>query len=173
VKRLALTALLTTLGCAPAASEPTAAGPGRARPADAAPDFELPVLTGGTFRLSEQTKGAVLLDFWATFCAPCLHAMPELDALYEKYKAEGLLVVGVSIDEAAAAGRVRSEVAKLGVRFPILLDQETRVVALYNPRASAPYSVLIGRDSRIVSRREGYAHGDAEALEREIVALLR
>jgi peroxiredoxin len=132
------------------------------------------LLSGGTLRLSDHLeRQAVLVDFWATFCAPCLRAMPELDRLYRKYQSDGLLVLGVSIDEAAAQGRVRSEVAKLGVSFPILLDQETRVVALYNPRASAPYSVLIGKSARVIGRHEGYAPGDAEALEREIVAALR
>jgi len=160
------------LGCAPAAGGPTASS--TERPSDGAPDFELPVLNGGTFRLSEHlTQKAVLIDFWATFCTPCLRAMPELDRLYDKYRGQGFLVLGVSIDEAAAAGRVRSEVAKLDVDFPILLDQETRVVALYNPRATAPYSVLIGRDGRVQSRHEGYSPGDTEVLEREIVEALR
>lgn len=169
---LASVGLLTALGCAPTSGGPTATS--AARPSDGAPDFELPLLSGGSFRLSEHlTREAVLLDFWATFCTPCLRAMPELDRLYDKYRSQGFLVLGVSIDEAAAAGRVRSEVAKLGVDFPILLDQETRVVALYNPRATAPYSVLIGRDGRVRSRHEGYAPGDAEDLEREIIEALR
>jgi hypothetical protein len=68
---------------------------------------------------------------------------------------------------------VRGEVAKLGVSFPILLDQETRVVALYNPRATAPYSVLIGREGRVIGRREGYVRGDEQKLEQQIVAALR
>lgn len=165
-------ALLLVGGCAPSPGPANDAT--RALPADAAPDFELPALAGGSVRLHDHLgKDVVLLDFWATFCQPCLVAMPELERLYAKYRARGLVVLGVSIDETAAQGRVRGEVAKLGVTFPILLDQETRVVSLYNPRATAPYSVLIGREGRVVGRREGYVHGDEQKLEQEIVRALQ
>lgn len=171
MKSVVALGLFVALGCAPV---PGAAGASRELPADAAPDFELPALSGGSVRLHDHLgKDVVLLDFWATFCQPCLVSMPELDRLYGKYKARGLVVLGVSIDEAAAQGRVRGEVAKLGVTFPILLDQETRVVAMYNPRATAPYSVLIGRDGRVVGRREGYVRGDERTLEAEILRALR
>lgn len=171
MKRVVALGLLLVLGCGPAPA-PAAGGAGHL-PADAAPDFELPVLSGGSVRLHDHLgKDVVLLDFWATFCQPCLVSMPELDRLYDKYKARGLVVLGVSIDEAAAQGRVRGEVAKLGVTFPILLDQETRVVAMYNPRATAPYSVLIGREGRVIGRREGYVRGDEEKLEAEILRAL-
>jgi peroxiredoxin len=158
--------------CTPAAAtQSSAEAPALAsRP----PDFELRTLDGSSVRLSEHIgKQVVLLDFWATYCEPCLRAMPALDALYVKYKAQGLLVLGVSIDGADSLLAVRSDVQKLGITFPILLDQETRVVALYNPKTSAPFSVLIGRDGRVLSKREGYATGAADTLERDIVDALR
>jgi thiol-disulfide isomerase/thioredoxin len=117
-------------------------------------------------------KDVVLLDFWATFCEPCLRAMPHLDDLYVKYRARGLVVLGISIDGADSLPEVRAEVQKLGIRFPILLDQETRVVALYNPKTSAPFSVLIDRQGRIRVKREGYTTGSGAALERDLEAAL-
>jgi peroxiredoxin len=172
VKPLVAFGFLVALGCAPPRG--SASDAGSALPADAAPDFELPALAGGSVRLHDHLgKDVVLLDFWATFCQPCLVAMPELERMHAKYRARGLVVLGVSIDEAAAQGRVRGEVAKLGVTFPILLDQETRVVSMYNPRATAPYSVLIGREGRVVGRREGYTRGDEQKLEQEIQRALR
>jgi peroxiredoxin len=138
-----------------------------------APDFELETLTGDTVRLGDHFgKDVVLVDFWATYCEPCLASMPHLDALYKKYKARGFVILGVSLDGPASIAQVRTEVQKTGATFPILLDQETRVVSLYNPRTSAPYSVLIGRDGRIRAKREGYTTGGAEALEADIVAAL-
>lgn len=134
-----------------------------------APDFELPTLAGGHERLSDHRgKDVVLIDFWATFCEPCLLALPELDALYQRERARGFVVFAVSIDEAASTGRVRNEVSKLGLSFPILLDADTRVVSLYNPRATAPYSVLVGRDGRIARRQEGYTTGERENLEHAV-----
>ncbi len=138
------------------------------------PDFELPTLDGKSLRLSDHLgKEVVLIDFWATFCDPCLASMPHLDELYKKHKASGFLVLGVSIDGPDSIAQVKSEVAKLGVTFPILLDHETRVVALYNPKTSAPYSVLIGRDGRILAKKEGYTTGDQSALEHDIVDALK
>jgi len=142
----------------------------RPRPAD----FELATLDGKSVRLADHLgKDVVLIDFWATFCKPCLLAMPHLDELYRKHKSEGFVVLGISIDGPDSIAEVRSEVKKLGVSFPILLDQETRVIGLYNQRASAPFSVLIGRDGAILQKREGYTTGDAGEVERDIEAALK
>ena len=165
---LALSSGFAASGCAGAQSggKPPAAG--------APPDFELPTLSGGHVRLSDHFgKDVVLIDFWATFCEPCLLAMPTLDEIYRKQKGRGFVVLGVSIDEAGNTARVRGQVQKLGVTFPILLDQDTRVAALYNPRATAPYSVLIGRDGRVLRRTEGYTAADRPELEKAIEAALR
>jgi peroxiredoxin len=174
----ALTLIVASLllGC-------SAAGPGVApstTPASGAstaarpPDFELPRLDGGSERLSDHFgKHVVLVDFWATFCKPCLRAMPDLDALYRARREHGFVVLGVSIDGPGSTADVQAEVARLGVSFPILLDQESRAVALYNPRASAPFSVLIGRDGRVLAQREGYTTGAHAGIERDVDAALR
>jgi peroxiredoxin len=137
------------------------------------PDFELETLSGDTARLGDHLgKDVVLIDFWATYCEPCLASMPHLEQIYEKYKTKGLVVLGISIDGPDSIAQVRAEVEKLGVTFPILLDQETRVVALYNPKTSAPYSVLIGKNGQVRAKREGYTTGSSNALEADIVAAL-
>ncbi len=133
------------------------------------PDFELDATDGSSFRLSDHLgKQVVLLDFWATYCDPCLAAMPHLNDLYQAKKSRGLVVVGISIDGPESVAQVRATVARLGVQFPILLDDESSVVAQYNPKVSAPFSVLIGRDGSIVTKREGYTTGKAAALDADI-----
>jgi peroxiredoxin len=161
---------LALSACGPGAAPAAGADSAAARP----PDFELPRLDGGAERLSAHFgKDVVLVDFWATFCKPCLRSMPELDALYRSRKARGFVVLGVSIDGPGSSADVQAAVSQLGVSFPILLDQESRAVALYNPRASAPFSVLIGRDGRVLAQREGYTTGSHDALERDVDAALR
>jgi peroxiredoxin len=169
----------TTLGaCAPAASPASAADApakgtpakgqavaGRSRP----PDFELPKLGGGMVRLSDHLgKDVVLIDFWATFCEPCLAALPHLEKLYRKHRTDGFVILGVTIDGPDSVSQVRAEVMKLGLTFPILLDQETRAMALYNPKTAAPYSVLIGRNGSILLRREGYSSGEGSPLDVDV-----
>ncbi len=177
----ALAVCLILAGCGGAAGQsggPQAAG-GDEAPAGAKqegarpPDFELSTLDGKTVRLSDHLgKDVVLIDFWATFCDPCLAAMPHIEALYKKHKDKGFVVLAISIDGPDSLGLVKTEVAKLGVSFPILLDQETRVVALYNPKTSAPFSVLIGRDGNVIVKKEGYTTGEHGALDRDIEAAL-
>lgn len=158
-------------GCAGA---PSGATPASSSSAARPPDFELPRLDGGTERLSDHFgKDVVLIDFWATFCKPCLKAMPDLDALYRARRERGFVVLGVSIDGPGSTADVQAAVARLGVSFPVLLDQESRAIALYNPRASAPFSVLIGRDGRVLAQREGYSTGDHASIESDIDAALR
>lgn len=150
---------------------PAAAGAesGGAKP----PDFELSTLDGKTVRLSDHLgKDVVLIDFWATFCDPCLASMPHLDEVYKKHKDKGFVVLGVSIDGPESIAQVKNTVSKLGVSFPILLDQETRVVGLYNPKTSAPFSVLIGRDGSIIAKKEGYTTGDSTTVEKDVEAAL-
>lgn len=133
------------------------------------PDFELDTLDGDSFRLSDHLgTSVVLLDFWATYCDPCLAAMPHLDELYREHKERGLLVVGVSIDGPESVAQVRSTVQQLGVEFPIVLDEDSAVVAKYNPKVSAPFSVLIGRDGAVITKAEGYTTGGAAALDADI-----
>lgn len=165
---------LALIACAPSAPPAAGTGGGTESVAARPPDFELPRLDGGSERLSSHFgKDVVLVDFWATFCKPCLRSMPELDALYRSRKASGFVVLGVSIDGPGSSADVQAAVSQLGVSFPILLDQESRAVALYNPRASAPFSVLIGRDGRVLAQREGYTTGSHDALERDVDAALR
>jgi peroxiredoxin len=160
-------------GCSGGSS---AAQPGSApapRTQLAPPDFELSTVDGKSERLSEHLgKEVVLLDFWATFCEPCLAGMPHLDALYRKHRADGFVILGISIDGPDSVAQVKTIVSKLDISFPILLDQETRVVALYNPKTSAPYSVLIGRDGRILKNQEGYTTGNASVLDRDVADAL-
>lgn len=133
------------------------------------PDFELDSLTGDTVRLGDLVgKRVILLDFWATYCDPCLASMPHLQALYERHEKDGLTVLGISIDGPESIASVRSTVARVGVKFPILLDNESRVVAQYNPRTSAPFSVLIGRDGRVLIQQEGFTTGNQAELDRAV-----
>ena len=161
----------SAVACAPAPnSTPSAASPANAGP----PDFELNALDGSSVRLSEHLgKEVVLIDFWATFCEPCLRSMPALDALYTKYKDQGFVVFGIAIDGPDSLSQVRADAQRLGIHFPILLDQDTRVVALYNPKTSAPFSVLIGKQGNVLRQKEGYTTGSSESLERDIVAALK
>jgi peroxiredoxin len=126
-----------------------------------APDFTARDVEGKTFRLSDHVgKQVVLLDFWATYCEPCKAEFPHLRAMYDESRREGLLVVGVAMDGPESLAEVPAFVNRSGIDFPVVLDDDSRIASLYNPKKSMPLSVLIAKDGHIAVVREGYNPGD-------------
>lgn len=80
---------------------------------------------GGEVLLADYKGSVMLVDFWATWCAPCIKGMPDMQKLHEKYAARGFSVVGVSIDEEGAK-KVKPFLAKRKFTYPILLDTDTK-----------------------------------------------
>lgn len=144
-----------------------------------APGFELTTLDGDTTSLAAYDGQVVLLNFWATWCPPCVHEMPSMERLYTDLRERGFVVLGVSVDvdpgEADADGRVqgivREYVDELGVTFPILLDPEGSVEDVYNV-SGLPTTYVIGRDGRIEGRIVGAREWDSEEYRRRIEELL-
>jgi len=127
-----------------------------AREGDPVPPLQLPDLDGRPVSLPGAWAGKPLLvNVWATWCAPCLHELPELQRFAEAQGADGVQVVGVALDDAAL---VRDFLQRVPVRYPILIDAPGRAdagVRLGNPKGVLPYSVLIGADGRVLRRRVG------------------
>jgi peroxiredoxin len=120
-----------------------------------APDFTLPTLTGKTVRLSDfRAKKAVLINFWATWCAPCRLEMPTMEKAYQQYKGKRLEILAVSID-AGSKNAVKNFMDELRLTFPALLDPKMEVLGLY--RFSAiPASVLVDKQGIIRFKELGY-----------------
>lgn len=146
----------------------TAAEGGDASGAGAAPDFTLPALDGTTVHLSDYKGKVVLIDFWSTTCDPCLAAMPHLVDLYKQQKDNGFVVLAISLDGPESRAAVSSVVHDKEMIFPVLLDEETSVVAQYNPKREMPFSVLIGKDGSVAWKRAGYQPGSEATLTAEV-----
>ena len=141
--------------------------------ATVAPDFTGRDLDGKTFRLSDHLgKDVVLLDFWSTYCEPCKAEFPLLDAMYEKSKHDGLLVVGVAMDGPETIADVPAFVRRMGIQFPIVVDDDSHIASIYNPKKSMPLSVLIEKAGQIAVVREGYSPGDERLVEADIARAL-
>jgi peroxiredoxin/YHS domain-containing protein len=135
-----------------------------------APVFALKDLAGNPLS-NESLKGkVVVLDFWATWCAPCRKSMPELQALHRKYADRGFAVVGISIDEGGPA-KVRKFVASKKFTYPIALDSEQSPAwASYRVKA-VPAAFLIDRGGRIVAQWTG-SPASVQELETRLGTLL-
>ena len=157
--------LVSCLAIAACASGSAGEGVGRR-----ASDFTLQDLGGRSVSLQThlQRHDVVVLDFWATWCRPCLVELPFMQELYEQHREEGFVVLAISMDGPESESQVRPTARRYGWTFPVLLDRDTRVVGLYNPRRAAPLSVLIGRDGRVVWSHEGFVAGDRDEVRSRV-----
>lgn len=144
-----------------------------------APDYEAYTLTGDTVRLSELAGDVVLLNIWATWCAPCVHEMPALQRLHESLGDKGLHVVAVSVDAPLGGmgpfgqpgGDVQAFVDRFGLTFTTLHDPTGGIERRYQVQG-LPTTFLIDRDGRIHSRVLGAREWDLPPLADEIRGML-
>ena len=135
-----------------------------------APAFAAPLLDGrAPVSLADQRGQVVLVNFWATWCAPCQAEMPAMQRLYEQLREEGFELLAVSVDDEPT--QVASFRDRLGITFPILLDPDEEVSRLYQT-TGYPESLLIDREGRLVERYVGEREWDAAAYVERIRRLL-
>lgn len=136
-----------------------------------APDFTLSDINGNKTSLSALRGKVVMVDFWATWCPPCRESVPDLKAIYEKYKDRGFVLLGISVDKGnGISAEVSSFVKEYSITYPVLID-DGRVNVLYGV-ASIPTSFIINRDGKIANKHIGFIPGSEDELSKEIEALL-
>ena len=156
--------------CAAALAAGASAAVAAATVGAAAPDFTLRALDGPNLRLQVQRGRVVLVNFWATWCGPCRKEMPHLNRLADKYRASGLVLLGINVDDDV---RNATEVAaKLGVKFPVLLDTDKKVSRLYDLN-SMPSTMVIDRNGRVRFVHRGYQDGYEDQYDKQIRDLLK
>jgi peroxiredoxin len=133
-----------------------------------APDFTLKDIDGKTVRLSDYRGKAVVLNFWATWCPPCKVEMPWLVDLENKYRSQGLQVIGVALDEAG-----KDEIAKfarqMNLNYPVLIGDDNTADAYGNVQM-LPTTFYINAEGKIVARVVGLT-GEREMEENMVEAL--
>jgi thiol-disulfide isomerase/thioredoxin len=118
-----------------------------------APAWQLTTLDGQVLR-SEQFKGkVVVVDFWATWCAPCLYEMPGYIAMQKEYADRGLVIVGVSMDQLKPE-IISKFAANRGINYPVALATP-EMVAAFGEFEFLPTTFLIDREGRIRHRKSG------------------
>ena len=136
-----------------------------------APAFVVETLEGKDRALEDLQVKVVLVDFWATWCKPCLETMPRLQKLYGAYAAKGFEVLGMSIDEDKnRVKKIKKMVDKLDISYPIFLDAK-QTPAWYQFKVKAiPAMYLLDRESQIVAQWAGKI--DYEEVEQEVLRRL-
>lgn len=131
----------------------TGAGAGDSLDNKMAPDFELASLDGKKVKLSDYRGKAVVLNFWATWCGPCKIEMPWLVALQNQYRAQGLEIIGVSMDDTGKDG-VEKFAQQMGLNYTVLMGKDS-VGEAYGGVQGLPTTFYIGRDGKVLDTVSG------------------
>ena len=135
-----------------------------------APDFELQNLEGETFKLSENTgKEVLVLDFWATWCGPCIKALPEVMAAVKEFD-EGVRLVTVNQQE--NPHKVRKFLETRGWPVTVVMDEDLAVREKYGVEG-IPTTVIIGKDGVVKMVHSGFSPGLKEELVSDIKKALQ
>lgn len=132
-----------------------------------APDFNLESLDGGRIQLSELRGQPVVVNFWATWCTPCRREMPDFQSVYERYKENGLMMIGLNVGEARVG--IEEFRDQVGFQFPVLVDQQEEAQTAYRI-LPLPATFFIDRTGKISAI---YQHQMTRSqIESEVIRLL-
>lgn len=118
-------------------------------------ELSLKDLFGTEQKLSALRGRVVVLNFWATWCGPCIKEMPDLAAIQNQYAALGVQVVGAAADTLAEQKTVREFISKLQINFPVWLGATTGEMTRFGLGPALPATAVIGRDGKIVAVYQG------------------
>ncbi len=142
-----------------------------------APEFAVPNTDGEIVELKELVgAGVIWLNFWGLRCGPCVRELPALEALYQKYKDDGLVIIGVNVDGVDGnfikkSFNDRDDLQNAKVTFPLVTDTEFALIDSYE-LMGAPLNVMIDRAGVVQYHHEGYEAGDEVEYEEIIKKLL-
>ena len=139
-------------------------------PGDQAPDFTLPALGGGSIALRDFRQQVVVVNFWATWCPPCVDETPGLKKFAEQLRTSGVVVIGVSEDHDRVA--LESFVTNYHITYPIAHDLDQAVATRYGT-FKYPESYIIGGDGRIARKIVGAVNWQNPALLSTVQELAR
>lgn len=136
----------------------------------------------GNFRLKnldnrmtsyKELKGEELtiIDFWATWCKPCIKSIPKLVEMSNEFKSEGVNFIGISVDGPRNLAKVKPFARSLGVDYPVLHDINSEVMGKLGVRA-VPTLLIVNSEDEIIYFHEGYKPGEERMIEEEIRKLL-
>jgi peroxiredoxin len=128
-----------------------------------APDFTLRAIDGSSLRLSDYRSKVILLDFWATWCAPCQEEIPRFVEWQNEYRDRGLQVIGVSMDDSPEP--VQKFSREFRMNYPVAIGTQG-IASQYGGILGLPVNFVIGRDGKIKTKHLGMY--DLTLLKREL-----
>lgn len=139
LRALITTALVGSVGCTD--------GRSGINPGDRAPNVQGMSSTGSPFALYDINGKLFLLNFWATWCAPCIEELPALESLHATFKERGFQVIGIAVDDTKE--NVRETIQKFGITYPIIIDNKAQSKRQYQVKGF-PESFILDGEHRVM-----------------------
>lgn len=168
---VAIAFALVALACEGKSTDGAGSSSASHGPGTAAPALVGKTLDGEAFALEDLRGKVVLVNVWATWCAPCRQELPELRRLHHAHRERGFAVVGVSVDARRALGTLRAMVDEFELDYPMVFDPEQRAIAPWQIRGY-PTSFLVDRQGIVRWRRDGMIQADDDELGAALSAAL-
>ena len=128
------------------------------------------LFTNQQISLADYRGKVVLIDFWASWCAPCVASLPAYNRMRQEIGTEGFEIIAINVDENTEDGLKFLESHPVG--YPMLADPDGEIGIPYGVR-TLPRSFLLNRDGQIISSYKSFKRGDEKALKQEITLLIK
>jgi len=162
---LMLALALALSGCSPALNVPDSAGTGKGP----APDFELENIAGGKTAAMELKGKVLVVDFWATWCEPCIAEIPKFNKIAEEYKGKDVQIVGITVE--SARDTIKPKVIETGMRYTVLVGNDA-VVDGFGGLIGFPTTFVVTKDWKIYKKYMGALPDKDVRIRKDIEKLL-
>jgi cytochrome c biogenesis protein CcmG/thiol:disulfide interchange protein DsbE len=114
----------------------------------------VPLVSGESVDIASLKGKVILLNFWGPDCPPCIHELPDLEKLYQKYHDNGFEVIGIAV-AGSSPSKTLARAAMAGLTYPLAIDQDGRLAQAAGGITVTPTQVLIGRNGKVLDKIEG------------------
>jgi thiol-disulfide isomerase/thioredoxin len=166
---VALVAAVSGCLAAPPDVQPDPESPDLTATLPPAPDFDLVSLSGGTLSSDDLRGKVVVLDFWATWCGPCIEEIPNYNALLHEQDGDEFAIVGVTV-ESGPIEDVRPFIDELGIEYPVVMGDST-VVADFGGVNAFPMTFVLSPDWKVYKKYFGLLTSKKEQIEQDVIEL--